>query len=493
MFLLLAVPILIIALAAVCYKKDASFKGLESDEHPLKSLYPLASVIYDIIKKNKKEDIFGNTDALREIYVDERPESALKKQGCKCIASALAVLGLTFLVCFLYTFSRESILTDNNRLKRNEAGKGDEKYNLILKSVLTDEQDFTVRVSERELKGEELEKLKADAQYYIDKMIFAQNESAECVRGKINLITEIPGTSVRINWTDDNSWFLSVDGKVKNKDYTEPVPATLHAELTYFDEVWDYDRDIMIYPPFVTEEDLFLEELDKSLEDADIATRTENYFELPLKVGDKELSWNEEEDKTPVLFLVLGLIAAGAVLPAMKQDIHKKQKKRVEQMMQDYPDIISKFVMLITAGMTCRGAWNKICSDYQKKRKRDEEGKGKKPSDKRTGMRFAYEEMLISDREMQLGIPEVKVYERFGTRCSVPAYNRFGTLLARNIKRGSSGIIEILESESKESFAERRENVRKKGEETGTKLLLPMFGMLILVIAIVVVPAFSSF
>ena len=161
-------------------------------------------------------------------------------------------------------------------------------------------------------------------------------------------------------------------------------------------------------------------------------------------------------------------------------------------MMQDYPDIISKFVMLITAGMTCRGAWNKICSDYRKKRERDEEGE-KKNGNKRTGMRFAYEEMLISDREMQLGIPEVKVYERFGTRCSVPAYNRVGTLLARNIKRGSSGIIEILESESKESFAERRENVRKKGEETGTKLLLPMFGMLILVIAIVVVPAFSSF
>lgn len=492
MYFLLAVPILIIAGAAVCNKKDASFKGLESDEHPLKSLYPLASVIYDIIKKNKKEDVFGNMDILREIYVDERPENARKKQGCKCIASVLAVLGLTFLVCFLYTFSRESILTDNNHLKRNEAGKGDEKYNLILKSVLTDEQDYTVRVSERELKGEEFEKLKAEAQYYIDKMIFDPNESAECVRGKINLITEIPGTSVRINWTDDNSWFLSVDGKVKNKDYTEPVPATLHAELTYFDRLWDYYLDIMIYPPDVTEKDRFLEELEESLKEADIATRTENYYELPERIGDKELSWNEEEDNTSVMFLIIGLIAAGAVLPAMKQDIHKKQKKRIEQMMQDYPDIISKFVMLITAGMTCRGAWNKICSDYRKKRERDEGGE-KKNGNKRTGMRFAYEEMLISDREMQLGIPEVKVYERFGTRCSVPAYNRFGTLLARNIKRGSSGIIEILESESKESFAERRENVRKKGEETGTKLLLPMFGMLILVIAIVVVPAFSSF
>ena len=94
---------------------------------------------------------------------------------------------------------------------------------------------------------------------------------------------------------------------------------------------------------------------------------------------------------------------------------------------------------------------------------------------------------------MQLGIPEIKVYERFGARSAVAAYNRFGNMLARNIRRGSAGIIELLESEAKESFAERRENVRKKGEETGTKLLLPMFGMLILVIAIVVVPAFSSF
>ena len=185
---------------------------------------------------------------------------------------------------------------------------------------------------------------------------------------------------------------------------------------------------------------------------------------------------------------MIGIIAAGFMIPAMKQDIKKKQKIRNDQMMRDYPDIISKFVMLITAGMTCRGAWNKICSDYVKSMA----GNGTS-GEKKKAVRYAYEEMLISDNDMQLGIPEIKVYERFGSRCGVSAYNRFGTLLARNIKRGSAGIIEMLEAESKESFAERRENVRKKGEETGTKLLLPMMGMLILAIAIVVVPAFSSF
>ena len=69
MYLLLAVPILILTGAAFCYRRDASFNGLDSNEHPLKALYPLASVLYDIIKKNKKEEIFGNTDVLREIYV----------------------------------------------------------------------------------------------------------------------------------------------------------------------------------------------------------------------------------------------------------------------------------------------------------------------------------------------------------------------------------------------------------------------------------------
>ena len=154
MYLLLAVPILILTGAAFCYRRDASFNGLDSNEHPLKALYPLASVLYDIIKKNKKEEIFGNTDVLREIYVDERPESAQKKQGCKCIASVLAVLGVTFFVCFLYTFSREHILTGGNHLKRNEAGEGDEKYNLILGSEkITLSGSANVSLKERNLRS----------------------------------------------------------------------------------------------------------------------------------------------------------------------------------------------------------------------------------------------------------------------------------------------------------------------------------------------------
>ena len=68
--------------------------------------------------------------------------------------------------------------------------------------------------------------------------------------------------------------------------------------------------------------------------------------------------------------------------------------------MRDYPDIISKFIMLITAGMTCRAAWEKICSDYRRSIEREKSkdeavktGKKKKAGNRR----YAYEEMIISN------------------------------------------------------------------------------------------------
>ena len=46
--------------------------------------------------------------------------------------------------------------------------------------------------------------------------------------------------------------------------------------------------------------------------------------------------------------------------------------------------------------------------------------------------------------------------------------------------------------EAEDAFEERKNLARKAGEEAGTKLLVPMFIMLAIVMAIMVVPAFFS-
>ena len=94
---------------------------------------------------------------------------------------------------------------------------------------------------------------------------------------------------------------------------------------------------------------------------------------------------------------------------------------------------------------------------------------------------------------MRFGVSEAKVYEDFGKRCGVPAYRKLGVLLANNLKRGSRDLTGVLEQEAAEALEGRTAEVRRQAGEAGTKLLLPMFGMLCLVFAIIMVPAFLSF
>jgi hypothetical protein len=51
----------------------------------------------------------------------------------------------------------------------------------------------------------------------------------------------------------------------------------------------------------------------------------------------------------------------------------------------------------------------------------------------------------------------------------------------------------MLETEMEEAFRQRAELARKRGEEASSKLLLPLFGMLGIVMVMVAAPAFLSF
>ena len=102
-------------------------------------------------------------------------------------------------------------------------------------------------------------------------------------------------------------------------------------------------------------------------------------------------------------------------------------------------------------------------------------------------------ELKVAKQELENGYSESIVYDGFGKRIGVLAYQRMTTLLTQNVSKGVQGIQALLLQEAKEAMAQERANIKIKGEQTGTKLLLPMMGMLVLVFAILLVPAFLSF
>jgi hypothetical protein len=67
------------------------------------------------------------------------------------------------------------------------------------------------------------------------------------------------------------------------------------------------------------------------------------------------------------------------------------------------------------------------------------------------------------------------------------------TLLEQNVTKGSKGMVSLLEQEERNAMNERINLAKKRGEEAGTKLLGPMILLLLIVMLMIMIPAFLSF
>lgn len=203
-----------------------------------------------------------------------------------------------------------------------------------------------------------------------------------------------------------------------------------------------------------------------------------DYYYLPAEWEGKHLEWRRPVDHSGTFLASLSLFAAVVLLIRNIQEEQEAKRKRMEQLLMDYPGLVMKFTLLVQAGMTVRKAFQKIALDYRKSNRQN---------------RYVYEEILKTCREMDSGISEAEAYRRFGERCGQIKYKTFSVLLIQNLQKGSRRMAELLEKESMEAWDERKRKARVLGETAATKLLFPMMMMLAVVMAIIMIPAFVSF
>jgi hypothetical protein len=91
---------------------------------------------------------------------------------------------------------------------------------------------------------------------------------------------------------------------------------------------------------------------------------------------------------------------------------------------------------------------------------------------------------------MEEGCGELNAYDEFAHRCQSIKYRSFVCLVKQSVIKGGRDLDNILEEELGKAQRDKNNTVRMQASEAETKLLLPMFMMLITVIAIVVIPAF---
>lgn len=363
-------------------------------------------------------------------------------------------------------------------LKRPAQGSEPVEEELVV-SDGTNQEEILVKVNEVPYSDEELVSILEAALDEMDQTILGKNHSLDKIEYPLNLISTISDTPIQVTWFIDKPMYLDWEGNLSEDIPAEGVEVELRAELTADDYLREYLRKIHVYPERLSSSEGFLRDVQREVQR--LEDQGEEYQYLPQEINGRPLSWSMPKSNTGLIITGLSLLTALLLLLRDKEQDRKKAETDLTQLRLAYPNLVNKLILFMQAGISSRRAIRKISMDY--KFRLDH---GEQPQK-------AYDEVLRIYYEMEQGVPEEEAYEHLGQRCPLLEYRTLSTLLIQNLKKGSSQFLTALHKECAQAFEERKKQALILGEEAGTKLLLPMGIMLLIVLLILMVPALMTF
>lgn len=409
--------------------------------------------------------------------------AAKKPKNWKDAAKVMAVAGCLGLIICITEDHSQQIMTDG-KLLRNQAGEDTESQELQLNvEGVVQDYPYQVEVKARKLQGEELDQLFINAAKEAEQKFLGENGSLDCINHNVSLPGTLQDGQIRAKWQFDQKDVFHSDGELQAAGVDDMgVLVIVTLTMSYDEDAREHSFGCYVYPKKQSHIERMLSDLTEYFEQEQENSKYQEFLKLPLEWNGKRLRWSQKTEHTYQIILLLGLVAAAVVYMQEEMKEQRKEQERREQLLKQYPDMVSKISLLLGAGMTLSSAWERIVLNYQRKL----EQQHTKPEE-------VYEQMLSAYREMQDGVGELKVYERFGERCNTPQYRKFSMLVTQNLRKGAAGLRQSLEKEVADAFALRKNLAKKAGEEAGTKILLPMMLMLCIVMVIILVPAFLTF
>lgn len=371
-------------------------------------------------------------------------------------------------------------LAGGNMLPRDSYGGSTEHYSVVVEGLTGKPETVDVPVSPQVYRPEELSEAFAACMAELTETLAGDNGSLAEVRTDLQLPTRVPSYGVRVSWTSSAPDVLTSYGEVRNGSLEEPAEVILTARLSSpgSQGTEDFAVPVTVLPPLADEETALMKRFQSRLGELDRSQASEAGLRLPGDFEGKALSYSQERKENYAVLPLLGIVSAFLLHLRSLKEVKDTEKERRKQMLLDYPEIVSKFMIFIGAGMTIRLAWEYIVADY--------EASG-------GPVHYAYEEMSRSLMQLKTGAGEGKVYHEFGRNCGLRQYMKLAGILEQNRKTGIANIRAILSLEMSQAWEERKNLARRMGEEAGTRLLAPLFLMLVVVMAMIVVPAVLAF
>ena len=172
-----------------------------------------------------------------------------------------------------------------------------------------------------------------------------------------------------------------------------------------------------------------------------------------------------------LLLFVAVIAGAGATYYYYATTTKDKIRKRSDELLAEFSDVVSKLALLVNSGMILKEAWEDTA--YSKNG-------------------TIYQEMRRSVVDMQNGKAEVDALFAFGQSCMLPEIKKFSSTLIQGLMKGSGDLASMLTQQSKEVWEMKKQNVHRQGELANNKLLMPMCITFIGILIMVMVPIFTN-
>lgn len=169
--------------------------------------------------------------------------------------------------------------------------------------------------------------------------------------------------------------------------------------------------------------------------------------------------------------ILLGLVIVAILPSALDGQIRDAIIAREDGLMTDFPQVLSELTLLVNSGMSLPEAWNYVA--YHN------EG-------------LFYEEMRITCQEIQSGTPILQAYDEFGKRCDLKDIKRFSASVIQSMTKSDRELTRILSEMASSMWNEKRNMAKRKGDAANSKLLIPTALIFIGILALVMVPMFTS-
>ncbi|MCI8509819.1 MAG: hypothetical protein HFJ06_14890 [Lachnospiraceae bacterium] len=395
-------------------------------------------------------------------------------------------------ISFGLTFQSES---SEIYIKKEGYGGSEQTVGLLLQKEDTTEQ-VTLQVRPKMLTEEERDKKMTEAFCYLEDNLKGDNQSLSKVTEALNLALDYKEYPFEMECLPEDFTLMDDEGNLRNskeellaagyqeKDLEQGIVTHVTVILWYGESSMEESYEITLFPRPENETEILFGSLKQLLQQEEKRALYQEGFTIPARTQGVEISKTDGKKVTPLHVLFFGIFVVVLLVLREKENVKKKEQCRRDRLMKSYPWFVNEMLLLMGAGLQVKNVFQIMIEEYEKENKDNPSAKDKMP---------LLEEIKIASHSMELGMSEEQVYYRLGRRLKLPCYIKLMTLLEQNVKKGAKGISAVFEQEELAALEERKNLAKRYGEEAGTRLLGPMILLLLVIMLMIMIPAFLSF